>query len=280
MITDYDYSKIENYEELRKLQLVQLEILKYVDDFCTKNKLRYSIAYGTLIGAVRHSGFIPWDDDLDICMPREDYEKFISLWKDTDKYILQNHDTDREFPQGFTKIRKNNTAFIQKTDLNKEYHKGIFIDIFPYDRVPNGKIKQKIQMLHAMFYQLYNRGYAPSDNGLIYNFCCKLILFFVPKKKYYNKSKHHLKCVCKYNNDNSLSLFSISSFFSMHRYYPSDAFDNIIKMKFEDTYVSAFKDYDIILSKFYGDYMKLPPESEQNWYHHPILIDFNKNYDD
>ena len=113
MITNYDYSKIENYEELRKLQLVQLDILNVIDDFCVKNNIKYSIAYGTILGAVRHGGFIPWDDDLDICMLREDYDKFIELWKDSDEYILQNHNTDRDFTQSFTKIRKTNTSFVQ-----------------------------------------------------------------------------------------------------------------------------------------------------------------------
>lgn len=278
IVITYDFSKIDNYEELRKLQLTQLEILKYVDEFCNEHKLRYSIAYGTLLGAARHNGYIPWDDDLDICMPREDYEKFLSLWKDTDLYLLQNHDTDRDFPQGFTKIRKNNTAFIQETDVGKNFHKGVFIDIFPYDRVPDGKIKRKIQVLHAMFHQLYNRGFAPTENGFIYNIGCKLILFFTPKKKYYAKSKAHLKKICKYNNDKNLKYFSISSFVSMHKYYPANIFDNITKVKYEDIYVSAFGDYDTILKEFYGDYMKLPPESEQTWSHHPILIDFEKNH--
>ena len=113
MITNYDYSKIENYDVLRKLQLTQLEILKEVDDFCSKNNIRYSIAYGTILGAVRHGGFIPWDDDLDICMPRADYDKFISLWKDTDAYSLQNRDTNLDFTQSFTKIRKRNTVIKQ-----------------------------------------------------------------------------------------------------------------------------------------------------------------------
>ncbi len=276
MIINYDYSKIENYEELRKLQLTQVEIIKYIDAFCQKHNLRYSIAYGTLLGAVRHGGFIPWDDDLDICMPREDYEKFIELWENTDDYLLQNHDTDREFTQGFTKIRKKNTAFIQETDIGKSYNTGIFIDIFPYDRVPDNKFKRKKQVIHAMLHQLYNRGYAPEDNGSIFKYGCKLILFLVPKKMYYEKSKKHLKKLCEYNKNKNFKYFSISSYMSMHKYYPSDIFDNITKLKFEDMEISAFGNYDAILSEFYGDYMKLPPEKDQTWYHHPVLIDFDK----
>lgn len=277
MIKDYDYSRIDNYEKLRKLQLTQIEIFKYVADFCDKNNLRYSVAYGTLLGAVRHSGFIPWDDDLDICMPREDYNKFIELWQNTPDYLLQNHDTNRDFTPGFTKIRKNNTAFVQQTDVGRSYHKGIFIDIFPYDRVPNNKIQKKFQLLHAMFCQLFTRQHSPSDNGALLKICSDIILFFVPKSKYYKMSQYHLKKICKYNSQKDLKYFSISSFVSMHKYYPSDIFDNLVKINFEGLEVNVFRDYHKMLTEFYGDYMKLPPESEQNWYHHPILIDFDNN---
>ncbi len=182
---------MENYNELRKVQEVELEILNVVHQVCVENHLKYSLAYGTLIGAVRHQGFIPWDDDIDICMPREDYDKFLKIvcvenhlkyslaygtligavrhqgfipWdddidicmprEDYDKflkiwskynfkdYILQNIETDEDFTQNFTKIRKNHTTFLQPKEEQYKYHKGFFIDIFPGDRVPDSKIKQ------------------------------------------------------------------------------------------------------------------------------------------
>lgn len=112
-------------------QKAETEILIEVDKFCKKNKLRYSLGFGTLLGAVRHKGFIPWDDDIDIWMPREDYKKFIAEWMKNpiDGYILSNTDTNIDFTQNFTKIRKDNTTFFQSEDADKTYHKGIFIDI-------------------------------------------------------------------------------------------------------------------------------------------------------
>ena len=100
--------------QLRKLQLTQLGILKDVDSFCKKYGIRYSLYGGTLIGAVRHQGFIPWDDDLDICMARDDYNKFIELWESIkpNGYILQNKDNTPLFTQSFTKIRKEHTTFL------------------------------------------------------------------------------------------------------------------------------------------------------------------------
>ena len=99
----------------QKLWDVQLDILNLIDQVCSKNDLQYSLYAGTLLGAVRHKGFIPWDDDLDICMPREDYEKFLKIWKDEDHpgYILQNKRNTPLFTQSFTKIRKDHTTFLQ-----------------------------------------------------------------------------------------------------------------------------------------------------------------------
>ncbi len=99
----------------RKLWDIQLEILDVIDLICRKNGLRYSLYAGSLLGAVRHQGYIPWDDDLDICMPREDYERFLDIWKDKDHpgYIMQNKHNTPSFTQSFTKIRKDHTTFLQ-----------------------------------------------------------------------------------------------------------------------------------------------------------------------
>lgn len=280
MITDYDYSKIENYEELRKLQLVQMEILKYIDEFCIKNKLRYSIAYGTILGAVRHGGFIPWDDDLDICMPREDYEKFIKLWKDTDKYLLQNHNTNPDFTQSFTKIRKKNTAFVQEADIGLDYHKGIFVDVFPFDKVPESAIKRKSQSVNVMFYNLYMRGYPPTKSGILVRTASKLILKLTPRSKYLKKSNKYLSKICKYNYDETFKYFDASTAKTLHMYHDNDIFDNMKRINFENIEVFILNKLDHFLEICYGDYMKLPPESEQTWFHHPVVIDFEHNYED
>ena len=108
--------------DLRKVWDVELEILTQIDTFCRNNGLKYSLAYGTLLGAVRHGGFIPWDDDIDIIMPRKDYEYLIANW-DIPGYIVQNKKTNDDFSQNFTKIRKDNTAYVQE-----EYEKYVCDD--------------------------------------------------------------------------------------------------------------------------------------------------------
>lgn len=118
----------------QQIWATEQEILDVIHQVCTEHGLRYSLAYGTLLGAVRHKGFIPWDDDIDLMMPREDYEKLLVIWNQSAPkgYILQNTRTDPDFTQNFTKIRKDHTTFLQgESEREKHYHKGIFVDIFP-----------------------------------------------------------------------------------------------------------------------------------------------------
>src|SRR5699024_5455265 len=139
-----------NKNILRKLQLTQLEILIEFDRICRENDLKYQIHYGTLLGAVRHKGFIPWDDDIDVGMLREDYNIFLKLANEkiNNKYFIQNHKTDPEYIHSFTRITKNNTVSMQNTYSEIDMHQGIFIDVFPLDKIQNdtliGALQKKI----------------------------------------------------------------------------------------------------------------------------------------
>lgn len=123
--------------KLRRLQLVQLEMLKVLDEICKRNDIHYQLFAGTALGAVRHRGFIPWDDDLDVVMLREDYEKFLKIAPQQigNAYFLQKEFSEH-WPMQFSKLRKNDTAFIERYIAKDEQtHMGVYLDIFPCDNL-------------------------------------------------------------------------------------------------------------------------------------------------
>ena len=128
--------------DLRKAQLLMLKILKEIHNICVKNNIKYFLSDGTLIGAIRHNGFIPWDDDLDIGMLREDYEKFCSIAQEElpEEFVLQTQKTDKGYGLQFGKVILKNTIWIEKVAKNtKRDYSGLYIDIFPYDKIPEDK---------------------------------------------------------------------------------------------------------------------------------------------
>lgn len=137
-------------EELRRMQLIQAELLEEVDRICTKHHISYSVEGGTLLGAVRHKGFIPWDDDVDIAMLRSEYRKFCRVCEkelDKDKYFFQNHDTDPEYRWGYAKVLKNGTSFVRYGQEHMKMRRGVYVEIFPMDGIPESRTERKIYNL-------------------------------------------------------------------------------------------------------------------------------------
>lgn len=269
-------------ETLKEVKKAELNILITVDDFCKKNNIKYSLAYGTLLGAVRHKGFIPWDDDIDIWMTRENYNKFIRVWKQNpvQGYILQNTDLEEDFSQNFTKIRKDNTAFIQtEEEKTTNYHKGIFIDIFPLDRVAKTPSKIAVQKLYAMLTMLFYRKYAPPTEKGLKKYISEFFLKIVPKSKYENARKYFENKYLFLSGDVDCSWLSNSTYRELSIYYDSDMMDDYTFLQFEGRNFMSVSKWDHALKMKYGDYMQLPPEEDRVWKHHPIFIDLNNNYE-
>lgn len=264
---------------LRQLQLTQLEMLKAVDDICTDNDIRYSLYAGTLLGAVRHKGFIPWDDDLDICMSRDDYNKFIELWPKVGHkgYTLQNKENSPTFTQSFTKVRKDHTTFLQDVNEKGCYHTGIFIDIFPIDRIPDGKLKRYLFYWDCMRYQLFTREFVPQQYGRGKKIVSKVILSIIPSTKRAQERKRLLSKIVANNQNHHLENVAIETFDSMHKPLPNNLLDTYTTIQFEDCEFMCFVNWDEYLRCKYGNYMQLPPEEERVWKHHPIIIDFEHN---
>ena len=266
--------------QLRKLQLTELEILKKIDEFCQKNNITYSLYGGTLLGAVRHKGFIPWDDDLDICMLRSDYQKFIDLWeKEGPKgYILQNKEIDGNFTQSFTKIRKDHTTFLQKEDLPVKYHTGIFVDVFPIDRIPDNFFFRIQFYIRCLFFQLYTREFVPKQGNIALRIGSKVLLTIIPKKYRKSQRKKMFEKITKYSFNDSLHTIGIETINSLMQLLPADLFESIEYLPFEGKKFMCTSKWSEYLKIKYGDYLSLPPKEEQIWKHDPLKIDFKKNW--
>lgn len=268
-------------DRIEKVWNVELEILDVIHQVCMAHNLRYSLAYGTLLGAVRHGDFIPWDDDIDIIMPREDYEKLLSLWADVapSEYLLQNNRTNPDFTQNFSKIRKNHTAFVQdEEEIVKNYHKGIFVDIFPGDRVASGMISKAIQFFACAVNLLYSRGHTSAHHGIIH--LIEKILLATDFSKYIQRRETAERWIRKWNSHRHNPYLFANTLPCSRKYYPADLFDNLQLIEFSGRSYWAVKDSHTALGIEYGDYMQLPPEEERVWKHHPIIIDFEHNYEE
>lgn len=272
---------IQNYE-LKDIWQVELEILDEIDRVCKENGLRYSLGYGTLLGAVRHGGFIPWDDDIDIMMPRKDYDRLRMIWNEQAKagFLLQDETMFDDYMNNFAKVRKDHTTFLQfESERTCKYHTGFFVDIFPGDRIAPVGIQRRIQYAALALNLLYNRSYTSGAGGFR-GFAEKVLLKLVPKKYHAKVSIACGKFAQRWNKNEEAELFFPNAAAAILHLYPSKAFDTLEKRLFEGKYYSAFRDYDTILRIEFDDYMQLPPEEERVWKHYPLLVDFEHNYDE
>lgn len=159
-------------EQLRKMQLIQLELLEEVDRICVKHNIHYSVEGGTLLGTIRHQGFIPWDDDVDIAMVRSEYRKFCKVCEkelDKNRFFFQNHETDPEYRWGYAKLLKNGTSFVRYGQEHMKMRRGVYVEIFPMDGIPENPLERWI----FNFLRVCCRKVMWSEAGKV---CCKTAL--------------------------------------------------------------------------------------------------------
>lgn len=265
---------------LRQQQMIELEILSQVAEFCEKKGIKYSLCSGTLLGAVRHRGFIPWDDDVDICMLRSDYEHFIEAWKKepVKELVMVSHDTNASFNQTFVKIRKNNTAIIDDLNDIPDYHTGIAIDIFPMDRIPKGMVRRLLFWFRCANYHLVLHNELPKEGNPMLLFGCSIVLYINRLLGIEKVERRLYKQITKYKNNRNLPLTFTDTNRTMFRIYPTDVFDELVKLSFEGLEFNCFAQWDRELTIEFGSYMELPPVEERKRPHKPELVDFEKNY--
>lgn len=248
--------------DLKELRRIQVNILDDIDAYCRKNGTNYFIAYGTLIGAVRHKGFIPWDDDIDLAMPRPDYDKFIREYK-SDKFRVVSMLNDKEYPYPYAKVEDTSTLLDENQDL--KYMAGVNVDIFPLDGLPESPKEAewhciKIGLLRFLL-RIKQIGLSKS-RGFVKNavhYMGKLLLSPVSQRCLVKKI---MKMEQKYDYDKSPYVSDLN-FGMSDRRMPRESFYPGIEMDFEGRKVMAPSCYDEWQRKIFGDYMQLPPVEER-----------------
>lgn len=276
---------------LRKVQLLQLEIGKEIKRICDKNQIDYFLDSGTLLGAVRHKGFIPWDDDMDIGMTRENYEKFLKAAQTDlrDKYFLQTWETDKNYPMPFAKVRLNGTMFVEQGFEKADFHQGIYVDVFPYDNFPDEKRRQKRlwrrkNYLSALLLMKCRAVKFKSTNSTFLKVVLKCLMFSVIKflTVFYSKKrliKKYEKNIKKFSNESSSLIYEQTQSYTFGYWVvDKECLNGTVTMPFEDTEFKCLKNYDKYLTEIYGDYMQLPPEEKRKKGHSIVILDFG-DYD-
>lgn len=239
-----------------------LETMKDVDRFCVERGIRYSMAYGTLIGAVRHKGFIPWDDDIDILMPRPDFERFIKEYNRSDnqryRVIFQSDDKAEKFQHIFAKVHDSWTVTEQG---NASF--GLFMDIFPVDGKPDDLETQKWMERKLTHYAHRLNIYETKFNP--FNFHQPLpanIEAHVLGAKHFIREAEKIMFKYKYENCSKAGAVSMTRN-GTKEVFPRSLFESYTTLEFEGCQFQAFTDWKLFLEQQYGDYMQLPPVSER-----------------
>ncbi len=259
-------------DEFRRMQLLQLDMLVEFDRVCRENNINYVILAGTQLGAVRHKGYIPWDDDADIGMLREDFERFKTLSFKMNPSIcyFQDHTTDPYYRWGYGKLRRTGTTFIRAGQEHIKCKTGVFVDVFPLDDVPKSTLGQMIQdfncfCLRKITWSEVGRVSSKGAAKVWWTLLSKIPINWVYKRlSYYTKKSRN-------DSDKYVRILMYTSFGKLYRKsvldlrygFPKKWITDRAEYEFEGHMLYGSKDYDAFLSYLYGDYMQLPPENKR-----------------
>lgn len=271
-----------NHEVLNKLHSVLFELLCEFDRICKKHNIQYFLDSGTALGAVRHGGFIPWDDDLDVGMMRDQYEKFLKVAPEEigDNYIILSKNIDTTYKKYHVKLMRKNTIYPEIGNENCQY-RGIFIDIFPFDKVSDNINIRKSDFAKDLLYKRLirlkvSKLYCMNFSKLLLHYFLKLVPMNWLEKKMHNLWMRH-------NESDSLyaTCYLYKMLLKQEIVFPISSLLPIKDIRFENKEFFIMNNYDDYLKIMYGDYMKLPPENKREFHccGNVIFDEDKKNHD-
>ena len=275
---------------MNPLQQKQLDILKAFIRVCDKHNLEYFLMYGTALGAIRHKGFIPWDDDIDVGMPRADYEKYIQLqseYEDT-PYFIQTFKSDPCYIYNYAKLRDSSTTFLENAFKNHRINQGVFIDVFPVDGMSREEgDREKIGKKNKFIWRQVYFSYLPALRRKIHkrtwlkDILLNIVagLFYVFDIAHY-RNKRVERFVRQVPFEEAKMAGIMFGFTWRINCMPADIFRETIKVPFEDIEVKVVKQYDRYLTLLYKDYMKFPPVEQQVGHHYNSGVSLEQGYED
>lgn len=259
--------------ELKKLQETQMELIAEVDRICKKCNIRYNMVGGTMLGAIRHKGYIPWDDDADIGFLREEYEKFREACKtelDHEKFYMQDLRDTKGYRWGYGKLRRRGTEFIRLNQEKMPYGMGISIDLMPFDNVPDGALARRWHFLRCYMYRKFFWSRIGKDTAKHWwqRFCFRL-MDLVPMEYLVSSFSSFIEQCRKYDKTDLVRILTFPTpkgegFFGYERRW----YEDLAIYPFGTMQLPGAADYDGYLTVKYGNYMELPPENKRKV--HPI----------
>ena len=244
----------------KELRSIQLDILKDVHAFCVSHHIRYSMAYGTLLGAVRHQGYIPWDDDIDVMMPREDYNRFIQTYKNN-CFRVVDMSVDAGYILPHAKVEDTRTVMEEFSEGESVY--GVYIDVFPLDGIPDDLLERKaFYRRKSLWNELYNLKIVKVRKGrsFVKNMVLAIshiLLSFISARSI---AQHMSSMATKYQGQKTAYMGIVARADSrIEEAIPSRYFDEYVSLTFEHLNAMGIKAYNEYLTASYGDYMQLPP---------------------
>lgn len=266
---------------LVQMQEKQLEMLHELDRVCKKNNLKYALSSGTCLGALRHGGFIPWDDDIDVYMSWSDAEKLVEYQCDfNEKYFIQNYKTDPKFPSTHYRLCDSSTSCFLKETKGLDVNHGIFIDIYIYYPYPDNKVRAQKIILDSFIYRVLVAGNGPQNHGKLARILGEFVLSFYTGEK---RSRKIQKIEDEYKNNGGkrfvATYFGRDVTLTKSIIYPVEWFNNPYYLKFEDMEVPCPGDPQKYCELQYGStYMELPPKNKRQPHHDFIYFSVDEPY--